>query len=188
MFKLGRGLSTAAVSALGAIGIVAGTASAGAQVPVQPIGPNQFFSAEVNHSSGYPQPVPVRVDCPGPIVFIGETGHPLPGQTVEVTPVPTTAGVNVGFTGAYATEIGAFFGALPPTLSAGVPVYVPITYYDVAVPIPTYLTLPCYGSSQVTFVPLPQDPGISRDAIVPVEYIPTCPSEICPVTVSNWRR
>jgi hypothetical protein len=60
-------------------------------------------------------------------------------------------------------------------------VYRPITDYDVAVPIPTDLTLPCYGSSQATFVPLPQYPGVSRDAIVPVEHFATCPSRICPV-------
>jgi hypothetical protein len=62
-------------------------------------------------------------------------------QTVEVTPAPTTAGVSVGFTGAYVSEIGAFFGGLPPTSSA-VPICAPITYYDVAVAITTDLTLP----------------------------------------------
>jgi hypothetical protein len=185
MFKLGRGLALAAAGALGVVGVIGATATAGAQVPVQPIGPNQLFSAEVNYSSGYPQPVQVKVDCPGPIIFVGETGHPLPGQTVEVTPAPTTAGVNVGFTGAYATEIGAFFGPLPPTESSAIPAYVPISDYDVPVRIPTGLILPCYGSSQVTFVPLPQDPGVSRDASVPVEYIPTCGGPVCPVTASG---
>jgi hypothetical protein len=185
MLKLGRVLVLAAAGALSVVGMVGGATSAGAQIPAQPIGPNQFFGAEVNYSSGYPQPVPVKVDCPGPVVFLGETGHPLPGQTVEVIPAPTTAGVNVGFTGAYATEIGAFFGALPPTASSGAPVFVPITDYDVPVPIPTDLTLPCYGSSQVTFVPLPQDPGVSRDAVVPVEYVATCPSTVCPVAPSG---
>jgi hypothetical protein len=58
---------------------------------------------------------------------------------------------------------------------------VPITAYNQAVPIPTRLILPCYGSSQVSFVPLPQDPGISRAATVPVEFVATCPTLVCPV-------
>ena len=172
-----------AAAALGALGftIVGGLASANADVPVQPIGPNQFFSAEVNFSSGSPEPAVIQVDCPGPIAFLGQTGHPLPGQSVEVTPSPTLAGANVGFTGPEATEIGAFFGVVPPTPTpVSAPVYVPITDYDVAVPIPTSLTLPCFGSSQVTFVPLPNLPGV-RDATVPVEYFGTCPSLVCPV-------
>jgi hypothetical protein len=85
---------------------------------------------------------------------------------------------SVGFTGRYAHQIGAFFGPPPPT--GAVPGFVSIVRYNVAVPIPKTLTLPCVGTGDVSFVPLPMDPGISHDAVVPIEYIPACPTPVCP--------
>jgi hypothetical protein len=155
------GLGTIAALSLGVADV------AGAQ-PVVHVGPNQYFTASVNGSNGYPQPVVIRMACFGPI-SLGQTGHPMAGQTVEVSLAgPNTT--HTGFTGPSATSIGAFFGPPPPLVSAGGG-DVNFTDYGVAKPIPTSLNLPCGGRGQVTFVPLPMSPPTSRPAVVPVYYV-----------------
>jgi hypothetical protein len=133
----------------------------------EPIGPNDFFGARVNGSTGYPDSATIFMACFGPI-RPGQTGHPLPHQNVSVFEAGGNVG-HFGFTGPRATSIGAFFGPPPPgATSAG---YVPISHYDTRVAIPTSLTLPCAGSGTVTFVPLPMSPPTSRSLGVPVRFV-----------------
>lgn len=146
-------------------------ASAGA-VTANPnkVGPNQYFGALVNGSNGIAAPAPIRMACFGPIQ-LGQTGHPMAGQTIEVVRPVSTAG-SLGFTGANGTSIVAFFGPLPPTAApAATKSTVTFKRYGVAKKIPTSLVLPCYGTGNVNFVPLPMSPPNSRNATVAVTYI-----------------
>jgi hypothetical protein len=149
-----------------ALVFVAPSASVAASVHGK-VGPHQYFGASVNGELGIGTPATIRMACFGPII-LGETGHPLPGQTVEVE--RSLAGVDgVGFTGSRAKSISVFFGAPPPSVvSAGAVTFV---RYGVAQPIPTSLLLPCSGSSTVSFVPLPMSPPTSRDAVVRVNFV-----------------
>jgi hypothetical protein len=158
----------AAILGLLALGFTAG---AGA-LPVPgtgKIGPDQYFRGLVNGSTGQPYPAIIRMACFGPI-RPGQLGHPFAGQTVEVQQVPLTAGANgdLGFTGPHGTQIGAFFGPLPPSSQGGSPVL--FQYYGVPEPIPTSELLPCGGPGTVAFVPLPFLRG-GRIADVPVEFV-----------------
>ncbi|MGA3149750.1 MAG: hypothetical protein ABSF33_20095 [Acidimicrobiales bacterium] len=129
------------------------------------IGPHQYFDGLVNGSIGVGHPAIVKVVCPGPA---SRTGHPLAGQTVEVTE-PKVVLSTSGYTGNKATSIDVFFGAPPPAAEGPGPVN--FTKYGVAKSIPTSLDLPCSGTGHVTFVPFPQSPPTSRAATVAVQYV-----------------
>ena len=77
-----------------------------------------------------------------------------------------------GFTGPNAKYIQAFFGAPPPSPAGpagGADVF---TRYGVPKPISTSLLLPCSGTGNVYFVPLPMTPiGPARIATVHVSYV-----------------
>jgi len=158
-----RALVGAAVTVV--VGIVALPGVSGAATHTR-IGPHQHFAALVNGSAGTPAPAVIRMACPGP-TFVGQTGHPLAGQTVEVRLDPAVAG-GPGYTGNSARSIGVFFGPPPPSTTA--PGQVSFTRYGIPKAIPTTLTFPCGGTGFVTFVPFPQSPPTSRSASVAVAY------------------
>jgi hypothetical protein len=161
-----RRTAVVAAAAFGALTLgLSGLASAQASARV---GPDQAFRALVNGRPGHPAPVALRVACFGPIQP-GQTGHPFAGQTVKVLLGATTA-AGAGFTGASATSIGVFFGPPPPSASPGTGLLT-LARYGVARAIPTSLLLPCAGTGQVTFVPLPMSPPTSRAAVVPVRFV-----------------
>ncbi len=155
LLLLGVGLALAASATM--------STAAGAAAH-QRVGPHQYFDGLVNGSIGAGKPAIIKVVCPGPE---GRSGHPLGGQTVEVTE-PKAILSTSGYTGKHATSIGVFFGAPPPTAVG--PGQVSFARYGVAKPIPTSLSLPCGGTGHVTFVPFPQSPPTSRAATVKVEY------------------
>lgn len=128
------------------------------------IKPHQYFIGLVNGSNGRPNPVVIRMACFGAITP-GETGHPMAGQTLAVHHVKRSP--NAGLTGADTTSIGVFFGTLPPS-SSGASSTVDFTRYGQQ-PLPTSLTLPCAGTENVNFVPIPVEP--SRDYSVPVTFV-----------------
>jgi hypothetical protein len=140
------------------------SASAGAATHAK-VGPHQYFDGLVNGSTGVGSPAIVKVVCPGPD---SGAGHPLAGQTVEVT-APKAILPTSGYTGKSATSVSVFFGA-PPPAAAG-PGQVDFIKYGVAKAIPRSLDLPCSGTGHVTFVPFPQSPPTSRAATVAVEYV-----------------
>jgi hypothetical protein len=133
------------------------------------VDPRDYFIATVNGSTGEIRPVTIFMACAGPI-SPGETGHPLAGQTVGVKRVlPPSSGTSaLGYTGTSGTSIGAFFGAPPPTAPASSS-YVSFDVYR-AKPIPVTTVLPCSGTGQVTFVPLPLLPPAQTIA-VPVRFV-----------------
>ena len=129
-----------------------------AATPVQdpvPIGPGQFFSGLVNGSYGSPGPVAIRTNCFGPIQP-GQTGNPLPGQTVEVVLTNPAASIQ-GYTGTAANSIIAYLGFPTPT-QPPVQQVAKFTSYFVTEAIPVTLTVPCSGNGAMSFVPSPGSP------------------------------
>lgn len=164
----GRARRMAAVALAVTAASAATSVAAGAAGPSTGgrIGPHQVFGGTVNGSTGVGGAVVIQMACFGPL-RPGETGHPLKGQTVSVFPGEDPAPF-LGNTGTSGRQIDAFFGPPPPAASAsGGPV---VFHRYQTKPIPTSEVLPCAGSGQVTFVPLPQSPASSKDAVVPVTY------------------
>lgn len=133
---------------LSAMGVVVGVAlatatPASADVTI-PIGPNQVFHGLVN---GVHDKAQIAVVCPGP-VMLGQTGHPAAGQTISVAQGPTSSSAG-GYTGSVGTSVVAGF----PTSSVAT-VWTFTTYNDPQ-PISTAISLPCSGSSTISFVPQP---------------------------------
>ena len=126
-----------------------------------PIGPNQAFVGLVNDATTN---ATIRMACFGP-VFPGETGHPIDGQTVKALPVTSPTPLRPGFTGSAATSIGVDF-----TLSSSTVPPVLLKMWAVPGKIPTTLTLPCFGTGTVAFIPLPGSPT-ARTATVTVTYV-----------------
>ncbi|MFJ6216645.1 hypothetical protein ACIQGZ_25435 [Streptomyces sp. NPDC092296] len=132
---------------------------AGGVVDPAPIGPGQYFTGLVNGSGSG---AVIQMACFGPLV-VGQTGHPLAGQTVTVLPASaSSSSKDVGYTGS-ANAVDVVFGvsasSLPLTLRT----------YAVRAAIPTSLTLPCYGTGTVAFVPNPSSPT-ALPAYVTVTY------------------
>ena len=148
------------------------TSGAGAAIPPQgKIGPNQYFSASVNGQLGIGPPATIQMACFGPL-RLGQTGHPMAGQTVEVFR-PEVIVTHQGYTGPNAHSISAFFNGPPPSPAAAAAAgEVTFTRYGVSKTIPVSLVLPCAGTGNVYFVPLPKTPiGPAMDAVVPVNYV-----------------
>ena len=160
---LRRSLIGASLVAIAAVVITPGVGGATTHTKV---GPHQYFAGSINGSLGLPTPAIIRVVCPGPAT-LGQRGHPLTGQTVEVGLTITTTS-NPSYTGKAATSIGVFFGPPPPS-SIG-PGQVNFKKYGVPKAIPTSLNLPCDGTGVVTFLPFPESPPTSRSASVAVQY------------------
>jgi hypothetical protein len=151
-----------------AVLIVAAVPSSLASASAPRVGPDQGFGGMVNGRSGHAAPVTIRMACFGPTTP-GQLGHPMTGQSIKVV-LRASGRPDAGFTSTNATSIGVFFGPPPPTATPGSGL-VSLSRYGVAKAIPTSLLLPCAGSGQVTFVPLPMTPPTSRTAVVPVAYV-----------------
>jgi hypothetical protein len=146
------------------------TATAAAAGPVQdpvPIGPNEFFSGLVNGSDGISTPAVISTDCFGPVVQ-GETGHPLPGQTVEVELAQAPVSSVLGYTGS-AKSITAYLTS-PNSAGAAPELIATFTSYYVAEAIPVTLTVPCSGQGDVSFVPTPAN-STGHPATVSVTFL-----------------
>ncbi|MGH3769350.1 MAG: hypothetical protein ACRDTX_30095 [Pseudonocardiaceae bacterium] len=139
----------------------AAPASADAIIDPAPIGPNQYFYGEVNDHAGH---ATIQMACFGPI-YPGQTGHPFAGQTVKVLPAPVVTTSDLGFTGSAAHAIDVRF---PTPMVTTVPVI--LHDYAVSAPIPVTLTLPCFGSGTVAFVPDPTSPT-AHTATVTVSFV-----------------
>ncbi|MGD0083154.1 MAG: hypothetical protein ABSD78_08150 [Acidimicrobiales bacterium] len=167
--RVRRAAVLSGLGALVAVQVVAGAAVVGAQSPGGGrIHPNQVFGALVNGENGAESPVEIQMACFGPLKP-GETGHPIAGQTVTVFQPEAITG-DFGNTGAHGHEIGAFFIAPPP--GAGAAAGGPVIFHRyVTKKIPTSEVLPCAGTGQVYFVPLPMSPGSEKDVVIPVTYV-----------------
>lgn len=144
---------------LGAAGTAAAVTDPG------PIGPNQYFSGIVN---GKTANAPILTDCVGPIVA-GQTGHPLSGQYVLVTTPPATTTGDVGYTGSAANSVTAVLQG-GPMVGPAATVIGTLTWYEVKLPIPTTLTVPCGGAGEVDFIPTSTS-STARTAVVSVSFL-----------------
>ncbi|SEK50052.1 hypothetical protein [Streptacidiphilus jiangxiensis] len=147
--------------ACGLAAAVAPAAHADGVVDPAPIGPDQFFTGQVN---GAGVDAAIQMACFGPLTP-GETGHPLAGQTVDVLPAAASGTADVGYTGAAATSVVVSFGV------ASVTAPVTLDFYAVKAPIPTSLVLPCAGTGTVVFTPAPSSPT-AHPATLAVRYVP----------------
>lgn len=149
--------------------LAAAPAATAAASPVTvPVGPDQFFIGLVDGSNS--TPVPIQTSCAGPVTS-GETGHPLPGQTVEVVPGSSDSSSIEGFTGSAATSIIADLIFTPtPTGPTFIEQVATFTSYDVIEPIPVTLTVPCSGNGEMSFMPNPGSPT-AKPASVPVVFL-----------------
>jgi hypothetical protein len=146
-------------------------ATAAASPVTVPVGPDQFFGGLVNGSNGSTNaPVPIQTSCIGPITP-GETGHPLPGQTVEVVLANPASSSIQGYTGSAAKSIIADLIFTPtPTGPTYIEQVATFTSYDVIEPIPVTLTAPCSGDGVMSFMPNPGSPT-AKPANVPVVFL-----------------
>lgn len=144
------------VPVLGAIAVVGLAASTGnAVIDPAPIGPNQFFTGDVNGASANGT---ITTDCVGPVVP-GQTGHPVGNQYVAVNPGGASgSAVSVGFTGSLGNSVDVRL-VLPisPGPAQGIDLGV-LHDYVVRLPIPTDITVPCNGPADVVFIPQPNSP------------------------------
>lgn len=141
----------AAAAAIGLAGTTA-TAATTAVIDPAPIGANQFFHGDVN---GLSANATITTDCPGP-VRPNEMGHPVGNQYVAVLPGTSSgSAVDVGFTGSAGNSVRA---ALLLPISSGPASGITLGTlrdYVVRLTIPIDITVPCNGSADVVFTPLP---------------------------------
>lgn len=145
------------------------TAAVATASPVRdpvPIGPDEFFSGLVNGSDGISSPAVISTNCIGPVVA-GETGNPLPGQTVEVELAQPPVASVYGYTGS-AHSITAYL-TWPASVTTAELVATFTSYY-VAEPIPVTLTVPCGGQGTMSFVPTPAN-STGHPATVRVTFL-----------------
>ena len=148
------------VAALVLLGGALGLSSAAAAVDPAPIGPNQFFTGQVNGAS---VDAVIQVVCAGPVTA-GETGHPVSGQSVDVMPgASSSSAAGAGYTGSAGDHVVVDFGAASTTTP------VTLSSYVVRAAIPTALDLPCSGTGKVDFVPAPTS-ATAQTATVSVTY------------------
>lgn len=140
---------------------LAGSPSAAAIDPA-PIGANAYFTGIVN---GAGADAVIKTDCFGPVTP-GEKGHPVGGQYVAVNPgLPSSAGVDVGFTGSLGNSVTVFLGLPTSSGSAASSLVGTVHDYVVHLAIPTTLSVPCGGPIDVGFVPGPTSPT-AKTAVV----------------------
>ncbi|MFE0465064.1 hypothetical protein ACFW1A_37995 [Kitasatospora sp. NPDC058965] len=133
---------------------------AAATTPVQdpiPVRPDLAFQGLVNGKS---TAAAIQMACFGPVTP-GQTGHPLAGQYVEAdTVVPTTTAA--GYTGSAGTSIVV---SIAGSATGSVQLVGVLDNFFVKLAIPTSLTLPCGGTTEVRFSPAPSSPT-ARDSVV----------------------
>ena len=142
---------------------VAGSAAAAGKV-----GPDQYFTGVINgHDGNTVNPIDITVTCS--VIGGTTTGHPAKGQTLAVHQMFPPNGSGLGYTG-NDSEIG-FFTALPPSgTTKASSKSVTFTKYDKTKKLPTSLVVPCSGTGNVYFVPLPVSPP-SEAQSVPVQFV-----------------
>lgn len=156
-------IAIAAASTLVAGGVMAIPAAAQAAA----IAPGQYFYGQVfSPASSSARQGVIDVACAGPAT----TGHPLPGQVVDVEQVFPPVTTTLGFTGKFGTEIDATLIWTRGTITVVTPIAT-FTGYGVMMPIPTSITVPCSGGGVMSFAPSP-DPdnsGVSSNVDVTFE-------------------
>ena len=162
--KLGARLAAPAAAALAAGALVAAASPAQAGIT---IGPRQYFTGLV---IGKTKLSVIDVACAGP----AKTGHPVPGQSVEVNLMVRTArsADTGGYTGNHGRRISAdlVWSNGPVTVVTAIATF---TQYSVKKAIPTKIMVPCSGSGVMTFNPAPNPDKSATPATVDVTFTST---------------
>lgn len=137
---------------------VIGTLAAASPAQATTVGPKQYFAGQVFGTTA--QSV-IQVECGG----VQASGHPAPGQTVEVTQLLSPVNATAGYTGDLAVEIDATLIFANTPASGKVPVAT-FTQYSLKLPIPTSITVPCNGTGVMSFSPYPLDSGTPSNVTV----------------------
>jgi hypothetical protein len=146
---------------------VVSAAPAAAYALGSPIGPNQYFAGSLVRTTvtgTTTVTTSLLVACSA--VGAGTTGHPLPGQAVEVAlVVPNTSDV-VGYTGSLADSIEAsvIFGTQEPPISENELIGT-LTDYNTLLTVSPSLTVPCSGPGQLSFTPEPYSAGAESSTV-----------------------
>jgi hypothetical protein len=162
---LARTASRIAIASASAL-IAGGAMAIPAEAATGPIEPHQYFYGQVFGITSSTVPDVIEVECAGPAM----TGHPAPGQYVEVQQIYPPATTTYGYTGNFGIKINADLIWSQGTITVDTPVAT-FTSYGVAMPIPTSITVPCSGPGVMSFSPSP-DPdnsGISSSVDVTFE-------------------
>ena len=154
-------VAIASASALIAGGALAIPASAQATQ----VGPKQYFYGQVIPATSATALNVIQVACVGPEA----TGHPLPGQSVEVHQIFPPLTTTTGYTGNSAKEIDANLIYSRGTITV-VTFVATLTSYDVRVAIPTSITVPCSGPGVMSFAPSPNPDNSGRPSNVDVTF------------------
>jgi hypothetical protein len=149
--------------AVGAMVLGVGVPAAAAAVHV---GPGQVFSGEVNGKSTGAE---IVVGCFGAI-HPGQMGHPVSGQTVDITAAASVA-TSAGFTGSLANRV-TVTAEIPISSTLIVVEHWPVTLrtYGTRGAIPTAVEVPCAGTGTVSFNPKPAS-ARARSANVRVTFV-----------------
>jgi hypothetical protein len=142
--------------------MIAGGALALPAQAATPVGPHQFFVGQV---FGRTAQNVIKVACVG----ILPAGHPVAGQSVEVHELLPPAVTTSGNTGNFGTTISADLAFSQGTVTA-VTHIATFTSYDVSMPIPTSITLPCFGSGVMSFAPSPNPDNTGQSSNVSVTF------------------
>jgi hypothetical protein len=128
-----------------------------------PITPNVYFQGVINNHP--PGAATIAVVCPAG----STTGKPAKHQTIEVEsiPPPTSTSPDVGYTGSKGKRIYGAFAPVSTTV-----VIAKFTSFFVVKAFPTNITVPCSGSGQVDFVPLPSS-KTAKTAVLSVTFVST---------------
>ena len=144
-------IAIASASALIAGGVLAIPAAA----QTGPVGPRQYFYGQVFGTNSSTVQGVIEVACAGP----AQTGHPAPGQFVEVQQIFPPVNTTLGYTGNFGDRIDASLIWSRGTITVVTPIAT-FTSYGMAMAIPTSITVPCSGSGVMSFAPSP-DPDNS---------------------------
>lgn len=96
---------------------------------------------------------------------MASTGHPVSGQTVEVSEILPPTSTQAGYTGDQAVEIDAAltYSTGPTLVKVSIATF---TQYFVKLPIPTSIMVPCGGTGVMSFSPYPLDSGTPSNVSV----------------------
>lgn len=159
--KTASRVAIASASAL----IVSGALAIPAAAQTGPVGPKQYFYGQVFGISSSTMQDVIEVVCAG----AANTGHPAPGQFVEVQQVFPPVATTVGYTGNFGAEIDANLIWSRGTITV-VTAIAKFVSYGVSMPIPTSITVPCGGSGVMSFAPSPNPDNSGKPSNVNVTF------------------
>lgn len=156
---------TAARMAIASALIGGGAIAVPATAQAVAVGPDQFFVGQVFGPITSSALNVIEVACAGPAA----TGHPFPGQSVDVQLLLPPASATAGYTGHFGREIDANLIWSRATITV-VTFIATLTSYDVKAAIPTSIEVPCGGSGVMSFTPSPDPDNSGRASNVNVTF------------------